>query len=120
MATVLILDKENRIREPLRKILAGARNLTTADAESEIQALRETERLHPRLVILNLLISIDKLSQLVQQFREIIPGLPVFLFVDKNDTAAERQALSCGVTAVFSAFDEPSSILANVQAVCGE
>jgi DNA-binding NarL/FixJ family response regulator len=57
--------------------------------------------------------------QLARELKTIAPELPIFMLTAGNDTAIEKQALSCGIIAVFSKLDDLATLVANARAVCG-
>jgi DNA-binding NarL/FixJ family response regulator len=57
--------------------------------------------------------------QLVRKLKGIMPELPIFMMTSENDIDIEKEALSCGITAVFSKLDDMASLVANARAVCG-
>jgi len=120
MATILLVERDTRIRKSLREVFAASQRFTKIlDAESEPQTIQEAEHLHPCLVILGATGCSDGLRPFVHRLREITPDVPVFMLTDAYDAKTERQALRCGITAVFSRSDGASSLVANALAVCG-
>jgi hypothetical protein len=41
------------------------------------------------------------------------------MMTSENDMDIEKEALSCGITAVFSKLDDMATLVANARAVCG-
>jgi DNA-binding NarL/FixJ family response regulator len=117
MVNVLVLDRGS-LCEHLRKICAPSKLLTFVHADSKSNIVEETKSVGPRLVVLN--VAIDRFSDLLGQLHQTFPILPIFVFADDYDFNLEHEALLAGATAVFSGIDEPSSILANVEAVCAK
>ena len=56
--------------------------------------------------------------QIARELKEIAPELPIFLLTPDNYLDIEKEALSCGITAVFSKQDM-ATLLANARSVCG-
>lgn len=118
---VLIVDGDAEVHLSLHRILAGCASFTLlADAKSASQALQQAQRLHPSLVILVRTAADYRLRLFIRRLRRIVPEVPVFLLIDPYDLRTEQQAFQCEVTAVFSASEDPASVLANALDVCGE
>jgi len=56
--------------------------------------------------------------QLAQELRKILHGLPIFLLIADHDLRVEKEALSCGIDAVFSKIGDLEALVANAAAVC--
>ena len=57
--------------------------------------------------------------QLARRLKAIAPELPIFLLTADYQADIEKEALSSGITAVFSKVDDLATLLANARAVCG-
>jgi len=56
--------------------------------------------------------------QLAQELRKILHPLSIFLLTADHDLRLEKEALSCGIDAVFSRIDDLGAVVANAAAVC--
>jgi len=56
---------------------------------------------------------------LAQELMEVMPGLRVFMLTADYSMKMEKNALSCGITAVLSKLDDLATVVANARAVCG-
>lgn len=57
--------------------------------------------------------------QLAHNLLAILPELPIFMLTAERSFQIEKAALSSGIIAVFSKFDDLEALLANARAVCG-
>lgn len=89
------------------------------EARSGAEAIDKVRRLLPNLVILDFSIPETNVMQLTKKLREILPGLPIFMLTADRNLREEKEALSCGIDAVFSKLDDLEALLANARAVCG-
>jgi hypothetical protein len=48
-----------------------------------------------------------------------MPDVPVFLVAEKNGVEVEKEALACGIDAVFEKNHDFTSLVMNARAVCG-
>ena len=53
------------------------------------------------------------------QLKAIAPELPIFMMIEEVNMNVEKEALSRGITAVFSKLDDLATLVANARAVCG-
>src|ERR1041384_835328 len=116
MATILVANGGGILSEPLKELLAPENTSTSVCRSGTDEGIvEEAGRLHPELVILDLMMDPGKLSRLTRHMRELIPKVVIFLMADRCDFDAERLAISCGVNAVFSRDEDPNALLANAQ-----
>lgn len=89
------------------------------EARNGVEALDKTRLLSPNLAILDCPLPDIGGLQLAQKLKEIMPDLRIFMLTADYSMNIEKDALSCGITAVFSKFDDLASVVANARAVCG-
>jgi DNA-binding NarL/FixJ family response regulator len=120
MPTVLIVDDDKAFRKQLRTLFDHGSGFDAfVEARNGAEALRETERLLPSLVVLNLSSSDMSGLELAQKLRAITPEMPVFMLTTDYSLKVEKEALAYGITAVFSKLDDLATLVANARAVCG-
>jgi DNA-binding NarL/FixJ family response regulator len=71
----------------------------------------------PDLIILGLPLPNDTLAQFVSNLKRLVPNTHIFLLIRKCNSAVEKQALSVGITAVFSKFDDYEGLILNAEAL---
>jgi len=86
-----------------------------AKAETELAAIEETRRYSPNLIVLGLPLPEAGLTLLVRELKKAAPNALIFLLTNKYDSVVEKRALSMGITAVFSKFDDYEALLQNAR-----
>jgi DNA-binding NarL/FixJ family response regulator len=120
MPTVLIIDDDNSFRRRLRTLFDhGSGFDACVEAENGAEALAETKRLLPKLVVLDFSLPDINGLQLAQKLRAIMPELPILMLTTDYSVNIEKKALSFGISAVFSKLDDLATLVENARAVCG-
>jgi DNA-binding NarL/FixJ family response regulator len=120
MPSVLIVDNDNAFRKQLRTFFdEGGGFDACLEAGNGVEALDKTKRLLPNLAVLDFSLPDMSGLQLAQELKAITPELPIFVLTTGYDLNIEKEALSCGITAVFSKLDDLAALVANARAVCG-
>ena len=120
MPTILIVDSDDVMRKVLHRIVNHDSGFDACvEAGNGEEAIAKTEQFLPDLAVLEYLLPEMNGLQLARKLKIIAPALPIFLLTADKDVAVEKEALSCGITAVFSKFDDLATLRANARAVCG-
>jgi DNA-binding NarL/FixJ family response regulator len=120
MPTVLIVEEDIIFRKQLLKVFNCGNGFDAfVEAGNGVEALDKTKCLSPNLAILDLSLPDVGGIQLAQELMEIMPGLRIFMLTADYSMKMEKNALSCGITAVFSKLDDLATVVANARAVCG-
>ena len=120
MPSVLIVDDDEACRKQLCALLNhGAGFETCVETTNGLEALKKTERLLPSLVILSFSLPDMSGLEVARKLRAISPEMPIFMLTTDYCLKVEKEALSYGITAVFSKLDDLPSLVANARAVCG-
>ncbi len=85
------------------------------NAETELTAIEGTRRHSPNLIVLGLPLPEAGLTLLVRELKKAAPNALIFLLTDNYDSVVEKHALSMGITAVFSKFDDYEALLHNAR-----
>jgi DNA-binding NarL/FixJ family response regulator len=120
MPTVLIVDDDDSMRKVLHSIFKHDGGFDACvEAGDGFEAIAKIQHSLPNLAVLDF--SMPEMSglQLARKLKTIAPELPIFMLTVDYDTAIEKEALSCGITAVFSKHDDLATLVANARAVCG-
>jgi DNA-binding NarL/FixJ family response regulator len=120
MPTVLIVEDDIVFRRQVLEVFDHGNGFDAfVEAGTGVEALDKTKCLSPNLAILDHSLPDVGGIQLAQELMEIMPGLRVFMLTTDYSMNIEKNALSCGVTAVFSKLDDLGTLVANARAVCG-
>jgi two-component system invasion response regulator UvrY len=120
MSTVLIVDDEDSIRKVLHTIFNhGSGFDACGEVGSGAEAIAKTKQLFPNLVVLDFSLPDMNGLQLARKLKAIAPELPIFMLTSDYNADLEKEALSSGITAVFSKLDDLSTLITNARAVCG-
>jgi two-component system response regulator EvgA len=120
MSTVLIVDHDKSMRDNLQSLFENASGFDAlAEAGDSVEALDMTTRLLPNLVVLDFALPRINGIELARKLKLIMPQLPIFMLTEDYTASSEKEALSCGITAVFSKLDDLTPVVANARAVCG-
>jgi DNA-binding NarL/FixJ family response regulator len=119
VSTVLIVHDDIYVRNTLHSLFQGGSGFDAfAEAGDGLEAVDLTTRLLPNLVVVDSTFPRVNGLQLAMRLRIIMPQLPIFMLTEDYSVSTEKEALSCGVTAVFSKLDDLSPVIANARAVC--
>jgi len=120
LPTVLIVEEDIIFRKHLLEIFDHGYGFDAfAEAANGVEAMDKTKCLSPNLAILDLSLPDVGGIQLAQELMEVMPGLRVFMLTADYSMKMEKNALSCGITAVFSKLGDLATVVANARAVCG-
>jgi len=117
--TTLIVDQDDSFRTTLRALLEQDASFDVfVEAGSASEAIVRARQFVPSLAILDSSLPGMNGLQLAQELRKILHRLPIFLLTADYDLRVEKEALSCGIDAVFSKIDDLEALVANAAAVC--
>jgi CheY-like chemotaxis protein len=117
---VLIVEADKALRKVLHRLFGrGSGFNACVEARNGAEAIAKAKQLSPNLAILDLSMPEMKGLQLARRLKAIAPELPIFLLTADYHADIEKEALSSGITAVFSKVDDLATLVANARAVCG-
>ncbi len=120
MTTVLFVDDDKTLSTRLHTLFEHGSGFDACmEARDGVEALDKAMRLSPNLAILDFFLPDMGGLQLAQKLKEIKPELRIFMLTTDYSMNIEKNALSCGITAVFSKLDDLATVVANARAVCG-
>jgi DNA-binding NarL/FixJ family response regulator len=115
---ILIVVDDGAFRKHLYSLFESSYGSNTCvEARSGGEAISKTKQLSPKLAIVDFSMPETNGLQVARELKEIAPELPIFLLTPDNYLDIEKEALSCGITAVFSKQDM-ATLLANARSVC--
>jgi DNA-binding NarL/FixJ family response regulator len=117
--TVLIVDHDDSFRTTLCAHLKQDASFDVfVEAASASEAIVRARHFVPILAILDSSLPGMNGLQLAQELGKILHRVSIFLLTADHDLRVEKEALSCGIDAVFSKIDELEAVVANAAAVC--
>jgi len=120
MPTVLIVDDDRAFRTVLRTFFEqGSGFDACVEAADALEALDKTKQQLPNLAVVDFSMPGMNGLQLARELKALEPALPIFMLTADYDVDIEKEALSCGITAVFSKLDDLATLVVNARAVCG-
>ena len=120
MPSVLIVDEDIAFRKVLHTIFDhGSGFNACVEAGSGVEAIAKTKHLLVNLAILDYSLPDMNGLQLARELKAIAPEMAIFMLTAGSDADIEKEALSSGITAVFSKLDDLTTVVANARAVCG-
>ena len=120
MPAVLIVDDDHAFRTVLRTLFeedSGFDNCV--EAANATEALDKSKQLSPSLAVVDYSMPEMNGLQLARELKAREPALPIFMLTADYDVGIEKEALSSGITAVFSKLDNLTTLVANARVVCG-
>ncbi len=112
MTTVLVVDDDKVLRKQLHTLFDHGSGFDACmEAGNGVEALDKTKLLSPNLAILDCPLPDIGGLQLAQKLKEISPELRIFMLTTDYSMNIEKNALSCGITAVFSKLDDLESVV---------
>jgi CheY-like chemotaxis protein len=120
MPVVLIVDDDHAFRAVVRTLFeSGSGFDACVGAGGGAEALEKAKQVSPSLAVLDFSMPEMNGLELARELKAIAPKLPIFLLTADCDADLENEALSCGITAVFSKLDDLATLVDNARAVCG-
>ena len=120
MPAVLIVDDDEAFRVILRTLFEqGSGFEACVEAESVEEALHKTKQVSPKLAVLDSSLPEMNGLQLAREMKAIAPNLTIFLLTADCGVDIEKEALECGITAVFCKLGDLTTLVSNARAVCG-
>jgi two-component system, chemotaxis family, response regulator WspR len=114
---VLLVDDQAMVGEMVRRALADEPNLVYHYCPIASEAVKMVERLHPTVILQDLLLpDIDGLT-LLQRYREnpVSRDIPVIVLSTKEEPAVKRDAFRLGATDYLVKLPDPIELLARVR-----
>jgi DNA-binding NarL/FixJ family response regulator len=118
LASVLIVDDHPAIRRALRAAFEGQHGFTVCgEAEDGFDAISKARKLAPDLIVLDLRMPVMDGLEAARELKRLFPQIPLMMLTCYHSSAAEREALASGVTAVFSKPDGMQNLIWHARAV---
>jgi DNA-binding NarL/FixJ family response regulator len=118
LASVLIVDDHPAIRRALRTAFERQPGFTVCgEAEDGFDAIGKAKKLAPDLIILDLRMPVMDGLEAARELKRLFPQIPLMMLTCYHSSAAEREALASGVSAVFSKPDGMQNLIWQARAV---
>jgi DNA-binding NarL/FixJ family response regulator len=118
LPSVLIVDDHPAIRRALRAAFEHQPGFTVCgEAENGLEAIVKAKMLAPDLITLDLSMPQMDGLEAARALKALMPHVPLMMLTCYSSTAAEREALASGVTAVFSKPDGMQNLIWQARAV---
>jgi two-component system response regulator YesN len=120
MATILLVDDDEGFRKVLRTIFDRSGGFhSCVEAGNGDEAIAKTKHLLLNLAVLDFSLPDMDGLHLARELKAIAPEMAIFMLTAGRELDIEQEALSCGITAVFSKLDDLTTLVTNARAVCG-
>lgn len=120
MPRVLLLCTEDDLCERLRQAFQSHIEFEIhGGVKNGASMLAKAKELLPDLVVMETAGNPRAGLDTAEEFKRILPRVPLFLVTPGHRMIAEKEALHRGVDAVFRSDDDPTSLVMNARAVCG-
>jgi DNA-binding NarL/FixJ family response regulator len=118
LASVLIVDDHPAIRRALRSAFERQPGFTVCgEAEDGFDAIGKAKNLMPDLIVLDLRMPVMDGLEAARELKRLFPQIPLMMLTCYHSSAAEKEALASGVTAVFSKPDGMHNLIWQARAV---
>ncbi|HXN51235.1 MAG TPA: response regulator transcription factor [Candidatus Acidoferrum sp.] len=119
MASVLIVvDDHPAIRRALRAAFERQPGFSVCgEAEDGFDAIGKAKKLAPGLIILDFRMPVMDGLEAARELKKLFPQVPLMMLTCYHSSAAEKEALASGVTAVFSKPDGMQNLIWQARAV---
>jgi len=112
LASVLIVDDHPAIRRALRTAFEEQPGFTVCgEAEDGFEAIGKAKKLAPDMIVLDLRMPVMDGLEAARELRRLFPEMPLMMLTCYHSSAAEKQALASGVTAIFSKPDGMQNLI---------
>jgi DNA-binding NarL/FixJ family response regulator len=116
MIRVLLVDDHAIVRQGLRAVLETAPDIEViGEAENGRQALHETKRLKPDVVLLDLAMPLLNGVEAARQIAREVPAARVLILSSYDDDAHLRQAVEAGAAGYLTKDSAGDGLLASVR-----
>jgi len=120
MSTILIVDDDDGFRKVLHTVFDQSGDFhACVEAGNGAEAIAKTKHLLFNLAVLDFSLPDMNGLQLARELKAIAPEMAIFMLTAGSELDIEQEALSCGITAVFSKLDDLKTLVTNARAVCG-
>ena len=112
---ILIVDDSPCIRKTLRQALEANDGWECLEAVNGKDAVEKAGHASPRLVILDVSMSVMNGLQAARELRRLFPTLPLLMFTSFETAHLKSEALAAGVSSLFSKSEPIGNLIGAIQ-----
>jgi len=117
--TVLISDDHNIVRQGLRLLLEATEDIQVAgETENGQQAVAETKRLRPDVILLDLAMPLLNGIEATRQIMKLIPSAKVLILSSYSDAPHVQQAIEAGAAGYLTKETAADDLTLAIREVC--
>jgi DNA-binding NarL/FixJ family response regulator len=110
--TVLIVDDNALVRKALRELFAQETDIEVCgEAENGRLAIEQADRLHPDLIVLDLLMPLMNGLDAARALKRMMPSVPLIMYSAFEDRFSERLARLAGISELVSKYQHVSVLI---------
>lgn len=99
---ILIVDDSPTIRKAVRKLFESNGWEVCGEAENGKDAVEIAQRVHPRLILLDLSMPVMNGLEAARVLSQVMPSVPLIMYSVNSGQFLEREAHAAGIAAVVS------------------
>jgi DNA-binding NarL/FixJ family response regulator len=110
--TALIVDDNALVRKALRELFAQETDIEVCgEAENGRLAIEQADRLHPDLIVLDLLMPLMNGLDAARALKRMMPSVPLIMYSAFEDRFSERLARLAGISELVSKYQHVSVLI---------
>ena len=110
--TVLIVDDNALVRRMLRELFKRETDIEVCgEAENGRLAIEEAGRLHPDLIVLDLLMPVMNGLDAARAIKRLMPSVPLIMYSAFEDRFSEQSARLAGISVLVSKYQHASVLI---------
>jgi len=110
--TVLIVDDNGFVRRALRELFKRETDIEVCgEAENGRLGIEEARRLHPDLIVLDLLMPVMNGLDAARVLQRLMPSVPLIMYSAFEDRFSEKVARLAGISALVSKSEHVSVLI---------
>jgi len=121
MSRIVLVSDDPKCLASLQDLLETRQEFVVCGvAQTRAGAIKAVKLHRPGLVILDFAMPLTKGFETADALRAALPGIQLFLLVERQGFEVEKEALSRGIHAVFAKNEDLTPLLSNALAACNK
>ena len=113
---ILIVDDSALIRQSLRKLLEGQHDwIICGEAENGSDAIDEAQKLHPDVVVMDLVMPVMNGIDATRTLKAVMPGVPIVMYTTFADSHIKKLALAAGVHDMIDKSENAIALIRSIR-----